>query len=279
MPRRRAARLLGSALVVASVPGVTARRARAADPPPPCSTGGKFCGNVNPLGKVGYNIGCCLGGPNETRTVCCPGIPGVVGSLCCPTGYLCGNTKAFCNDCCTCTSKVVCGGKCCKKGEYCQFNLLGSNFCEKRCPNGDEKCIGNCCTRNEECGFFTPCVRIRVRWHGIASAQEDPGDRARQTHFCNMFNMMGQPFGAGIAVAGSDVRRSSSRAQRRSTRPAPARSTDSAAAMLAIRDGSATRLRQKVTDAGRAASPADVVLNGSSCRASSLLVAEAERTR
>lgn len=281
--------MLAAGLVVASVPGMTARRARAAEQPPPCSTGGTFCGNVNPLGKVGYNIGCCLGGPGETRTVCCPGIPGVVGSLCCPTGYTCGNTSANAKENCKCASRVVCGGTCCKNREYCQFNLLGSNFCEKRCPNGDEKCIGNCCTRNEECGFFGCSCKSGFVSAGTGNCvppREDPGDPSPGYNpFRNMFNMMGQ---SAAASGGRSSRRAMFARSDRSSSAAVDAALDAlaavngqgAAAMLAIRDGKRDpAFRQKVTVA-RATPPklsADAVLNsGSAAALNKLLVAEAE---
>jgi hypothetical protein len=289
MPRGKALRTLAAGLVVASVPGMTARRARAADPPPPCSRGGTFCGNVNPLGQIGYNIGCCLGGPGETRTVCCPGIPGVVGSLCCPTGYICGNKSKDSKENCICRSKVVCGSTCCKPGEYCQFNLLGSNFCEKRCPNGDEKCIGNCCTRNEECGFFGCSCKSGFVSAGTGNCvppRKDPGDpNPGYNPFRNMFNMMGQ---SSAASGGGRSRRAMfARSDRRSS-AAVDRALDAlaavngqgAAAMLAIRDGKRDpAFRQKVKVA-RATPPkvsADAVLNaGSAAALNKLLVAEAE---
>src|SRR5687767_13753486 len=254
MPRGRALRMLAAGLAVASVPGMAAR-ARAAGQQKPCSTGGTFCGNVNPLGKEGYNIGCCLGGPGETRTVCCPGIPGVVGSLCCPTGYTCGNKSASSTENCKCASKVVCGGKCCRPGEYCQSNLLGSNFCEKRCPGGGEKCIGVCCTPNETCGFFGCSCKSGFVSAGAGTCvkpKEDPGDpNPGYNPFRNMFNMMGQ---AGASSGGS--RRamftrsalSSSAAVDAALLALAAVNGQGAAAMLSIRDGRRDpAFRQKVT--------------------------------
>ena len=197
MPRRRALGVLAVGVGAAVAPGMTGRWAWAADQPAPCSTGGSFCGNVNPLGKTGYNIGCCRGATGNTRTVCCPGIPGVVGSLCCPTGYTCGNTSANSTENCKCASGVVCGGTCCKRGEYCETRILGEDTCEKRCPRtGAQKCIGVCCTENEECGFFGCGCKSGFVSTGAGTCvrpREDPGDpKPGWNPFRNMFNMMGQ---------------------------------------------------------------------------------------
>jgi hypothetical protein len=282
--------MLAAGVAVASVPGMTARRARAADPPPPCSTGGTFCGNVDPLGQKGYNIGCCLGGPGETRTVCCPGKPGVVGSLCCPTGYTCGNTSATSKENCKC-SGVVCGGKCCKKGQYCETRFLGEDTCEKRCPvTGDQKCIGVCCTPRETCGFFGCSCKSGFVSAGAGTCvepKEDPGDPTPGYNpFRNMFNMMGQ------SSAASSRSRSRRRAMFARSPQSGSAGVDAAldalaavngqgaAAMLAIRDGKRDpAFRQKVTVA-RAKPPTlstDAVLNARSVAAlNKLLVAEAE---
>ncbi len=282
--------MLAAGLAVASVPGMTARRARAADPPPPCSRGGAFCGNKDPLGQKGYNIGCCLGGPGETRTVCCPGIPGVVGSLCCPTGYTCGNKSANSTENCKCPSKVVCGGKCCKPGEYCETRLLGEDTCEKRCPiTRDQKCIGVCCTPRETCGFFGCSCKSGFVSAGAGTCVEpkkDPGDpNPGYNPFRNMLNMMGQ---AGASSGGGRPRRAMFARSGRSGSAAvdaalvalAAVNGQGAAAMLAIRDGKRDpAFRQKVTVA-RVAPPkvsADAVLNAASAAAlNKLLVAEAE---
>ena len=79
-----------------------------------------------------------------------------------------------------CRSKVVCGGKCCRPGEYCQFNLLGSNFCEKRCPDGVEKCIGVCCTPKETCGFFRLLLQVRIRVRRRRDVRQAEGGSRRR---------------------------------------------------------------------------------------------------
>jgi hypothetical protein len=271
------------------VPGLTARRARAAEQQKPCSTGGTFCGNVNPLGQVGYNIGCCLGGPNETRTVCCPGIPGVVGSLCCPTGWICGNKSKDSKENCICRSKVECSGTCCKPGEYCYSYFGFDQFCEKYCPGKVEKCNGVCCTPRETCGFFGCSCKPGFVSAGAGTCvepREDPGDpRPSYNPFRNMFNMMGQ---SSAAAGGGRSRRAMFAGSARSSSTAVSEALvalaavngQGAAAMLGIRDGKRDpAFKQKVTVA-RAKPPtlsADSVLNaGSAAALNKLLVAEAE---
>ena len=278
--------MLAAGLAVASVPGVTARRARAAEQQKPCSTGGTFCGNVNPLGQIGYNIGCCLGGPNETRTVCCPGIPGVVGSLCCPTGYVCGNKSKDSKENCICRSKVVCGGKCCRPGEYCDTYFGLDQACTKLCPGGKEHCNGICCTRSETCGFFgCKCPSGLVKCGGdCCQPREDVGDPdSLFAPFRNMFNMVGQ---AGAGRGGSRramfarSARSSSAAVDAALLALAAVNGQGAAAMLAIREGKrdpAFRQKVKVTRAKPPTVSADSVLNaGSAAALNRLLAAEAE---
>jgi hypothetical protein len=292
MPRRSALRMLAAGVVVATVPGMTARRARAADQPKPCSGAGagEFCGNVNPLGKIGYNIGCCRGGPNERNTVCCPGIPGTVGSLCCPPGYICGNTSANAKENCKCPSGVVCGDTCCNRGEYCETFLGFDSFCTRFCPGGNKKCSGGvCCTGLETCGFFGCSCKSGLVSCGTGlccNPKKDPGDpNPGYNPFRNMFNMMGQ---SSAASGGRSSRRAMLVRSDRSGSAAVDAALDAlaavngqgAAAMLAIRDGKRDpAFKQKVTVA-RATPPklsADAVLNARSVAAlNKLLVAEAE---
>ena len=278
--------MLAAGLAVAAVPGLTARRARAADQQKLCSRGGSFCGNLDPLGNEGANIGCCLGAPGETRTVCCPGIPGVVGSLCCPTGHICGNKSADSKENCICRSKVVCDGTCCKPGEYCAtyfgFDQSCAKLCPGRqgalqrhllhtlrnlrilrlwCPSGLVKCGGDCCQPREDVGdpdsFFAP--------------------------FRNMINMMGQS-GAGRGGSRRAMfarsTRSSSAAVDEALLALAAVNGQGAVAMLAIREGKrdpAFRQKVRVTRAKPPKVSADAVLNARAAAAlNKLLVAEAE---
>jgi hypothetical protein len=287
MPRGKALRMLAAGLVVASVPGMSARRARAADPPPPCSTGGTFCGNVNPLGKKGYNIGCCLGGPGETRTVCCPGIPGVVGSLCCPTGYICGNKSKDYKEGCICASDVVCGSTCCKKREYCYSYFGFDQGCVKLCFDGREYCGSNCCSAGETCGLLgCTCPSNKVRCGGDCCSPRDTVDDPwwNFAPFNNIINMASQ----SAAVSGG-------RSSRRAMFARPAQSSSAAvdaaldalaavngqgaAAMLAVSKGKRDPAFKQKVRVARATPPkvsADAVLNARSAAAlNKLLVAEA----
>ena len=220
--------------------------------------------------------------------MCCPGKPPDIGSLCCPTGYICGNKSKDSKENCICRSKVVCGSTCCKPGEDCQFNLLGSNVCEKRCPGGGEKCIGVCCTPRETCGFFGCSCKSGLVSAGAGtcvSPRTIPAIRTRLDPFRNMFNTIGQ---AAASRGGGRPRRAMFAGSAQSASVAvdaalvalAAVNGQGAAAMLAIRNGKRDpAFRQKVTVA-RATPPklsADSVLNGGSAAAlNKLLVAEAE---
>jgi hypothetical protein len=262
MPRRKALRMLAVGLAAAAAPGITTRRARAADQPPPCSQGGKFCGNVDPLGKKGYNIGCCLGAGGDTRTVCCPGIPGVIGSLCCPTGYTCGNTHAGSTENCKCSSAVVCGGKCCKKGEYCETRLLDEDTCEKLCPDGSHKCVGVCCTGLETCGFFGCKCKSGLVECGTGRCcqpKDDAGDpKPGFNPFRSMFNMIGQ---SSAAHGGGSKRAVFARPARSGSTAVDALDAlaavngQGAAAILAIRGGKRDPAFQQKVTVARATPP------------------------
>ena len=284
MPRRTALRVAAAGLVVAAIPGIRPRWAYAAAPPAPCSSGGTFCGNILP---GGYNIGCCMGAGRDSRTVCCPGKPGIVGSLCCPTGYTCGNTSADSKENCKCASKVVCGGKCCKPGDYCVSPLFGDDYCDKLCPNHTQKCIGVCCTNNEECGFFGCGCKSGLVSTGAGTCvppRQDPGDpRPANNPISNMLNMMGA---SSASHGGSAQRVVAAHPAQAVAAPVGAAlaalaavSGQGAAAQLAIRQGKRDpSFRQKVTVA-RAKPPALAAGAGfdakSAVALNNLLVAEA----
>ncbi len=291
IPRRTALRIVAVGMATVVVPGIRPRWAGAALAAP-CSSGGTFCGYQD-IG-VSYNLGCCMGAGGDTRTVCCPGKSGVVGSLCCSTGYRCGNTVANAPENCICDSKVVCDGKCCKRGEYCETRIFGEDFCERKCPGtGKQKCIGVCCTGLETCGFFGCSCKDGYVSAGTGlcvKPRQDPGDpKPGWNPFRTMFNMMGQSSSAhGGGAHGSSVVRRSLFARSAQTSPAAVNAAldalaavngQGAVAMLGIRGGKRDkRFRQKVSVA-RAKPPtifAGAGLDaGSAAALNNLLVAEA----
>lgn len=159
MPRRRALRLLGGAIVVAAVPALragSARGAAAASLPlgrfaeKPCLKG-VFCGfAVN----NGYNIGCCHN--PKVPFVCCNQNQ-ETGSWCCPEGFTCGDGtgkgkgNCICNGAvnpktgaCNCPPNKVCGKQCCEEHETCD-----NGECV-RCDD-DNRCGTDCCPTGSVC--------------------------------------------------------------------------------------------------------------------------------
>ena len=143
MPRRRALRVAGAALVTAAVPGIRPRTARAAGElsvDTPCSgSGGVFCGYAV---NDGFNYGCC--GNPAVPFVCCNQNE-KVGSWCCREGYTCGpgDGKGRKPNC-ICDGDE-CGAKCCPKHQECEGG--------KCVPcTSEHKCGKVCCKKPNFCG-------------------------------------------------------------------------------------------------------------------------------
>lgn len=139
LPRRRALRLIGSALVAVSFPGAAraagARGRRAADP---------ICGVGVKLVKCGSNW-CC---PEDV----CKSVGGIYGCYECPKHRKCG--KLGCcparSECCINTDREPNDPYrrvCCKLPNTCQAGVC-------RCPNGKESCTGaGCCKETQKCSL------------------------------------------------------------------------------------------------------------------------------
>jgi hypothetical protein len=164
MPRSRALRLIGGALVATAVPGVTPRRAAArtlkgCDP--------KACGKAKVCG-IPFLEGCTLACCDKTFPICCkwtgtdligrggeaglcsahaaiPGEPARV-VCCCPPGTVCNASPraAPCKKCLT----EPCGphlSQCCKPDEHCSYARKDEGFPTNGlcCPKGRHGCGPN----------------------------------------------------------------------------------------------------------------------------------------
>ena len=162
MPRRRALRLLGGAIVAATVPGLRPRSAHGASvaslplgrfAEKPCLKG-VFCGfAVN----NGYNIGCCHN--PKVPFVCCNHNK-ETGSWCCPEGFTCGDGtgkgkgNCYCEGAvnpktgaCNCPPNKVCGKRCCDEHETCDNGECVQCDDENRC--GTDCCPAGSVCRNK----------------------------------------------------------------------------------------------------------------------------------
>ena len=154
MPRRRALRLLGSALVLAAVPALRPSRARA--------TGGGVEAGPNieagpdiidpPEGPFGPPVRCgdTVCNPASNCVKCCPAQGG--GGSCCPCYFSCTTTgSGLCNKPVACPpdGRPFCGppGHCCASNESC----YRGSICLPICKPGEQLCEDDCCPRGTEC--------------------------------------------------------------------------------------------------------------------------------
>jgi hypothetical protein len=148
MPRRRALRMLGGALVAVAVPNVL-RPGRAQAH----SGGFTLRSACNPACSGTYPVkcvcpakgGCYIGGCGEPGSTCCcfeESNAGIPGAVVCAPGYSCGGGKGKPN----CVCQRQCGTECCKRDEFCANRR--ENLC---CKRGRRGCGLECCQPNEEC--------------------------------------------------------------------------------------------------------------------------------
>ena len=178
MPRRRALRLLGSALVLAAVPALRPSRARA--------TGGGVEAGPNieagpdiidpPEGPFGPPVRCgdTVCNPASNCVKCCPAQGG--GGSCCPCYFSCTTTgSGLCNKQVACPpdGRPFCGppGHCCASNESC----YRGSICLPICKPGEELCEDDCCPRGTECANL-PLPGGRARRVCTAKC---PGGRTR----------------------------------------------------------------------------------------------------
>ena len=161
MPRSRAVRVLGSALVTAAVPssfrtaiaGASPRGSSACPPLPNCNSKPNtvFCGVVN-RGNDGctkYIYVCCPKGGGDPQPVCCKGDGEV---QCCRPCEKCGEENlplGGVNIICVedPANPRSCGGTCCAEDEFCAHKF------QELCCKRDQRVCGSryCCKPEEEC--------------------------------------------------------------------------------------------------------------------------------
>ena len=184
MPRRRALRAIGSALITVAVPAALARPARASMAVPHACTGcgvehgagcvlNKTCGRGDMAGfpvccrKAGY-FGRFTYGPAGGHCAQAGGSGGLdpPGGLacCCPAGSSCGTPpgEPVCVQNCR-TKLCGLGKKCCGADQECvqfQFALGGKTYekCAAKCEPGTRRCKLNldCCPSTQHCCSSTP---------------------------------------------------------------------------------------------------------------------------
>ena len=299
MPRRRAVRLVGAAVVAMAVPGLRPRTAFADSP---CGGGTSKCGPDTPCSSLcspPFVKGACglpdcntcnLGGRGQER--CHVGFAGCMkpGQVCCKTGpdpWLCEKGErcgAKASECIkACQPRYQCGESCCKTNEYCEKHFIGADYCDKICPTGHDKCNGICCTADESCGFFGCSCNSGLVSTGAGTCvppREDPGDpKPGWNPFRDMWNMMGQS-GTAHPSGRRRIAFSSTTAVDAALGALAAVNGQGAAAMLAIREGKRDPAYAQPVRVARATPPklsGDAVLDaGSAAALNKLLVAEAD---
>ncbi len=278
MPRRRALRLTGAALVAAAVPGLRPRSALGASrdcgtKSTPCSS---LCLLTNPKGACGIPIF------NDcNQELCHVGLAGCIrpDQVCCPVAP----DPWYCEKGQECGTKP---GQCITKW-YCQKQSLGTDFCDQICKEtGHDKCIGVCCTKNETCGFFGCSCKSGYVSAGNGTCTEPKNDPGEPKPGWNLFSGWRDTFGQTAAthggkrylIAGGEVP-AGSVTPVAALRALAAVNAQGAAAMLSIRFGKPDpAYAQKVTPS-RATPPtvsAGAGLDAASAAAlNKLLVAEA----
>lgn len=169
MPRRRAVRVLGAALVTAVLPGVSARAAFAGRMLSTCEPNTRECKCPSAGGR--FFVACCPTNHPTLKYTCeCFGEPDPRAQ--CTAQRICppGSTKCG-NDCCEpyencvggrCECNERCGSKCCEEGASCASEAR--SLC---CPKKWKVCVAGtagavkCCPPRETC-----CMKF-----GRASAQ------------------------------------------------------------------------------------------------------------
>jgi hypothetical protein len=153
MPRRRALRFAGAALIASVLPGLRPRGALA-DGCGPDTLCESLCTSLGHIGACGTNvtnacgqIDCRLEGGLSPGEKCCRG--GDAPWICNETDR-CGSANG--PHCVACPDERQCGKACCKSGEFC-----GSRNRELCCKNGDNACLvprsaqGICCPPGKQC--------------------------------------------------------------------------------------------------------------------------------
>ncbi len=146
MPRRRALRLLGSALAFVAVPMLRPSSARAV------GSGVGAPDTIDPpTGPFGPPVRCgnVICNPTSNCVKCCPAEGG--GGSCCPCYYSCRPRSGLCDKpfACPPDARPYCGaqGHCCAPNEFC----FKGSICLPVCKPGEQLCEGDCCPKGAEC--------------------------------------------------------------------------------------------------------------------------------
>lgn len=182
MPRRRAVRVLGAAVLTAAVSGLRPALALGAGAQTPCDAPGLCPSDTKVCGEpwiAGCLKDCCL----PRTQICCTwkGTPPTV--ICCGKDERCGDKPAEClpacppgstkcgRDCCEpyencvggkCECNERCGGKCCEEGATCR-NDKRSLCCPstwKVCTAGSAGAV-KCCPPREKCCFESGTKKVQ----------------------------------------------------------------------------------------------------------------------
>lgn len=161
MPRRRAVRVIGGALVSVAVPAIAPPKAQGASTFHDCKAKGGLLCECNCKGDICQRICCtpkeeyeCYCGPVEYGAACkkkpCQKPCG--GNTCCKSDEFCANPLQ--NLCCK-EGERGCGPVCCQPNEECRTAKFGTGsqkVCEKKCPQGQAWCgRGKCCPPKWHC--------------------------------------------------------------------------------------------------------------------------------
>lgn len=151
MPRQRAVRLLGVALVTAAVPALRPRGAEAHQTACPdektCTDPGVTytCRCPHPNGSGCVSTNCCA---SAAQCVCDEQVPNK-GAACCGAGYVVKVTKKGAPDegplgtCVRCPGARLCGTQCCPVGQKCTWRGKKRVCCEEKrivVKNGNRFC-------------------------------------------------------------------------------------------------------------------------------------------
>ena len=186
MPRRRALRLAGAALVAAAVPALRPRSAFAGcGPDTKCSStcllpphiGG--CGVEEPTG-CGSQVNCRLsGGCMIAGDTCCrAGVGPKEDAWICPKGTECDYSDPSGRRCTTCPKARKCRDGCCKPDEICE-----DGECVP-CP-GPRRCgRGGCCSEGAVCRNPKSGLCCDSSWKVCEAGRDNPVNCCPPTESC-----------------------------------------------------------------------------------------------
>ena len=300
MPRRRAVRLVGAAVVAMAVPGL---RPRSAFADSPCGGGTSKCGPDTPCSSLcspPFVKGACglpdcntcnLGGRGQER--CHVGFAGCMkpGQVCCKTGpdpWLCEKGErcgAKASECIkACQPRYQCGENCCNTNEYCEKHsrrrLLRQDLSDRARQVHRHLLHGR-----RDVRILRLLLQLRARVHRRRNLRAAEGGSRRPE--AGVEPVPGHvehdgPVGNGASRRSPQVR-SLQRRQRSTRRSTPSQQSTGRAPPRCSRSETASATRPYATGHRRAGHApelsADAVLDaGSAAALNKLLVAEADAT-